>query len=375
MPWGVVSLMSLREEFVRLCEDGEVSFVALCRRYGISRKSGYKWLGRYRKQGVDGLADLSRRPRRSPRQLEVEREKAIVALRQSHPSWGARKIRRLLKNRDASGAPACSTITAVFHRRGLIDPNSPAAKPNWQRFEHEAPNSLWQMDFKGPLATLVGPAHALTILDDHSRFNLCLKALPNQQTDSVQQALCETFRLYGLPNTMLMDNGSPWGSDWAHPYTPLTVWLIRLNIWVSHSRPYHPQTMGKDERFHGTLNRDLLCGRQWQDIPDLQHAFHRFRQEYNFIRPHDALGLEVPASRYKVSLRSFPESLPPFEYDPGVSVRKVQQGGEISFQGKSFRVGKAFCGYRVGLTTTATDGVFDVLFCHQTIRQINLREC
>ena len=374
MPWGVVSLMSLREEFVRLCESRAVRVAGLCRRYGISRKTGYKWLARYHKQGVEGLADLSRRPQQSPRRLEAEREKAIVMLRQSHPSWGARKIRRLLKNRNVSAVPACSTITVVFHRNGLIDPNSPAAKPNWQRFEHEVPNSLWQMDFKGPIATLAGGAHALTILDDHSRFSLCLKALPNQQTDSVQQALRETFRLYGLPNTMLMDNGNPWGYGPTLTYTQLTVWLIRLKIWVSHSRPYHPQTMGKDERFHGTLNRDLLCGRQWQDIPDLQRAFHHFRHEYNFIRPHDALGLEVPAARYKVSLRSFPESLPPIEYDSGVQVRKVQQKGEISFKGKIVLVGRAFRGYPVGLKSTTTDGIFEVLFCHQTIGQINLRE-
>jgi hypothetical protein len=173
---------------------------------------------------------------------------------------------------------------------------------------------------------------------------------------------------------MIMDNGSPWGRDLAHPYTRLTVWLIRLQIRVSHSRPYHPQTMGKDERFHGTLNRELLQRRQWQGIPDLQAAFALFRQQYNFIRPHDALGLEVPASRYQVSLRSFPESLPPINYDPGVMVRKVQQKGEIYFKGKILKVGHAFSGYPVGLKATATDGVFDVLFCHQTIRQINLRE-
>jgi hypothetical protein len=132
--------------------------------------------------------------------------------------------------------------------------------------------------------------------------------------------------------------------------------------------------MGKDERFHGTLNRELLGKRQWQDLADLESAFERFRQRYNFIRPHDALGLEVPASRYQVSLRSFPESLPSIEYDPGVAVRKVQQKGEFSFKGKILKVGQAFSGYPVGLKTTATDGVFDVLFCHQTIRQINLRE-
>jgi transposase InsO family protein len=374
MPWGVVSLMSLRQEFVRLSENKAVSFTELCQRYGISRKTGYKWLGRYRKQGSAGLADHSRRPKKSPGELPKAKEQALVSLRSSYPSWGARKIRRLLKNQGEKTVPASSTITAVFHRHGLIDASSKAAKPNWQRFEREVPNSLWQMDFKGPLPTVRGPAQALTVLDDHSRFNLCLKALPDQKRESVKQALIETFRLYGLPNSMIMDNGSPWGRDLVHPYTRLTVWLIRLRISVSHSRPYHPQTLGKDERFHGTLNRELLLGHQWQDIPDLQAGFARFRHQYNFIRPHDALGLEVPASRYQVSLRSFPESLRPIEYDPGVMVRKVQQKGEISFKGKTVKLGHAFCGFPVGLKATATDAVFDVLFCHQTIRQINLKE-
>jgi len=374
MPWGVVSLMSLRQEFVRLSEKKAVSFTELCQRYGISRKTGYKWLDRYRQQGSEGLADHSRRPKKSPGQLAEAKEQALVSLRSTYPSWGARKIRRLLKNQGEKTLPASSTITAVFHRHGLIDASSKAAKPNWHRFEREVPNSLWQMDFKGPLATVGGSAQALTVLDDHSRFNLCLKALPDQTRESVQPTLTETFRLYGLPNSMIMDNGSPWGRDLAHPYTRLTVWLMRLRISVSHSRPYHPQTMGKDERFHGTLIRELLMGRQWQDILDLQAAFDPFRHQYNFIRPHDALGLEVPASRYQVSLRPFPESLPLIEYDSGVMVRKVQQKGEIHFKGKTLKVGHAFSGYPVGLKATTTDGVFDVLFCYQTIRQINLRE-
>lgn len=372
MPWGVVSLMSLRQEFVELLEKRVVSFSELCRRHRISRKTGYKWLGRYREHGIDGLADQSRRPKNSPAKLSKSTEQAVLELRQCHPRWGARKIRRLLKDRGQP-QPASSTITTLFHRHGLIEPSA-QAKPNWQRFEREVANSLWQMDFKGPLVTLAGPAHALTVLDDHSRFSLCLKALPDQKGESVKHALSETFRLYGLPNSMLMDNGAPWGGQPAHPYTTLTMWLLRLNVRVSHSRPYHPQTMGKDERFHGTLSRELLENRQWKDLSDLDGAFEQFRHKYNFIRPHQALNLEVPASRYQVSLRSYPETLPPIEYESGVSVRKVQQKGEISFHGKTLKVGKAFRGYPVALKATSSDGVFDVLFCRQTIGQIDLRK-
>ncbi|HEX7230908.1 MAG TPA: IS481 family transposase [Candidatus Binatia bacterium] len=372
MPWGVVSLMSLRQEFVGLWEKKAVSFTELCQRYQISRKTGYKWLGRYQSKGGQGLIDQSRRPKRSPARLSEAREQMVVQLRQRHPRWGARKIRRLLKN-QGQALPAASTITALFHRHGLIEPST-QAKPNWQRFERQAPNSLWQMDFKGPVATLAGSAHALTVLDDHSRFNLCLKALPNQKGESVKQALTKTFRLYGLPNSMIMDNGSPWGGEPDFPYTTLTMWLIRLNVGVSHSRPYHPQTMGKDERFHGTLNRELLDRRQWKDLWELDSAFERFREQYNFFRPHQALNLEVPASHYQMSLRCFPEILPPIEYDAGLIVRKVQGKGEISFRGKTVKIGRAFHGYPVGIKATSTDGLFEVLFCCQTISQIDLRE-
>jgi len=190
----------------------------------------------------------------------------------------------------------------------------------------------------------------------------------------VKQALTDTFRCYGLPDTILVDNAGPWGSDAEHAHTALTVWLMLLGVFVSHSRPYHPQTLGKDERFHGTLQQELLSVYQWRDLDHLQAACDRWRDEYNFERPHEALGLEVPASRYRPSLRCFPQTLPAIEYPDGVYVRKVQQTGELSFQGRSLRVGKAFAGYPIGLRPTGTDGVYDVLFCHHTIRQIDVRE-
>ena len=296
-----------------------------------------------------------------------------MALRRRYPRWGARKIRRRLHALDMAAVPACSTITSIFHRHGLIHPEESGGRRDWQRFEHPVPNSLWQMDFKRPVKSLAGPGFPLTVLDDHSRFNICLRALPTQQTADVQPALTVTFRRYGLPDRLLMDNGSSWGSDAEHPYTPLGVWLIRVGIRISHSRPYHPQTLGKEERFHRTLQGELLSRSQWQDLAHLQRAFDRWRHAYNFERPHEALDLAVPASRYQPSLRAFPERLPPIEYPSSIHVRKVQQGGEIFFQGRTWRVGKAFRGYPVGLQPTLVGGMFDVLFCHQRITQIDLR--
>ena len=373
MPWRAVSVTSLRLEFVTLAERGEVAFSELCRRFGITRRVGYKWLDRYRAEGPAGLSDRSRRPHSTDNQLPQDAEQAVVALREKRPSWGARKLRRRLQDMGFESVPACSTITAVLHRHGLIGPDGQGGRKDWKRFEHPAPNSLWQMDFKGPVQTLAADVYPLTAVDDHSRFCVCLRALPNQQGPGVKQALTDAFRLYGLPDAILVDNGGPWGCDEEHPYTPFTVWLMRLGILVTHSRPYHPQTLGKDERFHETLEKELLSRFQWRDVGHVQEGFDGWRPIYNFERPHDALGLAVPASRYRPSLRSFPEELAAIEYAAGVHVRRVQQTGEMSFRGRVFRVPKAFCGYPLGIRPTVTEGIFDVLFCRHTIKQIDVR--
>ena len=374
MPWSVHSVIEQRRELVELAGKGGVPFRALCRRFGISPRVGYKWLGRFRREGPSGLGDRSRRPHRTRAQVPAAQQQAIVALRRSDPAWGARKIRRRLQEGGWPQLAAASSITAVLHRHGLIGPEAPPGQRAWQRFEHAVPNALWQMDFKAPVKTLQGPAHPLTVLDDHSRFCVCLRALPNQQTASVKQALVDTLRCYGLPDALLVDNGGPWGDDAEHRHTALTVWLMHLGVAVSHSRPYHPQTLGKDERFHGTLQRELLARCQWCGLVHLQGACDPWRHRYNFERPHEALGLAVPASRYQPSLRPFPETLPPIEYPTGVAVRRVQPTGECSFQGRPLRVSKAFAGYRIGLRPTATDGVFEMLFRHHLIAQFDLRK-
>lgn len=373
MPWMQKDLMSLREEFVHLVETERLPLATLCQRFGISRKTGYKWLARYRDAGRAGLVDQSRRPRRRRLTVPAAVREALLADRRAHPCWGARKLRQRVVTQGLPPVPACSTITALLHREGLLGANQPLGPAARHRFEYPVPNQLWQMDFKGAGATLAGAAHPLTILDDHSRFNVWLRVLPNQQTATVQQALMESFRRYGLPDRILVENGSPWGSDAAHQDTPLTVWLWRVGVAVTHSRPYHPQTLGKDERFHGTLSREVLRDAQWRDPAHLQTALDRWRTVYNQERPHEALGLAVPASRYQPSLRSYPEVLPPIEYDTGTFVRKVQQKGEFSFQGRVYKVSKAFTGYPVGLRPLAEDGQYEVLFCQHRLTTIDVR--
>lgn len=296
MPWKKCSAVSQRVEFVRLAQAESANLAELCRRFGISRKTGYKWLRRFTVTGTAELADRSRRP-----------------------------------------------------------------------------NDLWQMDFKGHFAMERGRCHPLTVLDDHSRYCVGLQACDNERGRTVRERLTSMFRRYGLPRRMLMDNGSPWGSDADHPWTPLTVWLLRLDIGVSHDRPYHPQTQGKDERFHRTLKAELLRGRCFENLTACQDSFDSWRQTYNECRPHEALGMEPPVNRYSVSPRAFPEQLPTIEYGPGDTVRRVYDGGQITFRNREYRVGQAFRGYPVGLRPTERAGLLEVYFGTQRIAWIDER--
>ena len=374
MPWEEVSIMSKRREFVTLAQSEGTNIRDLCRRFGISPTTGYKWLGRFRGSGIAGLAELARRPHRSPMRTAPEMEDSVIQLRDAHPAWGGRKLRAWLLTREHQGVPSPSTVTAILHRHGRIDPAQSVEHTPWQRFEHEEPNQLWQMDFKGHFAVGEGRCHPLTVLDDHSRFALGLVACGNEMGQTVREQLTSIFRCYGLPERMVMDNGGPWGHDREHPYTPLTVWLLRLGIVVSHGRPYHPQTQGKDERFHRTLKAEVLQGSFFRDLDQCQRVFDRWRNVYNFERPHQALDLAVPSSRYRVSQRPFPEQLPPPEYGPGDLVRKVQAQGIIWVKGREYKVGKAFRGLRVALRPTGEDGVSDVFFLTHNIAQIDLRK-
>lgn len=376
MPWKEMSTMSLKKEFVSLATSNHVcSFSHLCTRFGISRKTGYKWIKRFLDYGEDGLMDQSRRPLNSPSKTSQQMEEAVLVIRDQHPAWGGRKIKRRLKNIGYQDVPTPSTITAILNRGHRITQEESGKHKSFLRFEREAPNDLWQMDFKGYLPSPEGRCHPFTLLDDYSRYALALKACENQTTETVRGCLTQAFRQYGLPCHMLMDNGSPWGSDREHVYTPLTMWLIRLGILVIHSRPYHPQTLGKDERFNRTLKAELLGESIAWRREECQRRFDQWRIVYNCQRPHEALNMEVPASHYQLSQRSFPEQLKEIRYAPEDIVRKVQQGGIISFNGGEYKTPKAFRGERVALRPRPQeDGVIDVFYCKQRIAHINLKK-
>jgi transposase InsO family protein len=373
MPWREVTRMSLREEFVKLAMQAGANRRELCRRFGIAPKTGYKWLQRYALQGSGGLEDRSRRPRRSPMRTAAEVEAHVLRIRRGVlGSWGGRKLaRRLVREGGPQLAP--STITGILRRHHLLNQTAPSPRP-FQRFERIAPNELWQMDFKGHFPFFNGArCHPLTVLDDHSRFSLVLKACADEREQTVRTALTEAFRRYGLPAAMLMDNGPPWGAAGAQPFTGFSLWLIRLGIRVSHGRPYHPQTQGKDERFHRTLKFELLRHFNFTSLEHCQHQFDAFRERYNLVRPHDALGLDTPVDRYRPSPIPFPESLPPIDYPAELEVRKVQAGGWFNFRGRLFRVSKALRGCPIALRQSELgDSLREVLFCHQTITTIDL---
>lgn len=366
--------MSLRREFVLLATQSGANVRELCRRFQISAKTAYKWIDRFRRDGVAALADQSRRPHRSPGRSAREVERAIVKLRHQHPDWGARKLIRRLQDLGHQGLPSPSTGQAILKRAGCISAQASAQHSAFLRFEHERPNALWQMDFKGHFAlSNTERCHPLTVLDDHSRFNLALRACGNEQGVLVQEQLSALFRCFGLPEAIGVDNGPPWGDSASNRHTALTVWLMRYGVRISHSRPYHPQTLGKDERFHRTLKAEVLARAQFSDLSHAQRGFDAWREVYNFERPHEALDGDTPASRYRPSPRSFPATPPPIEYAPDCHVRKVDESGKISFQGKVVRIGKAFYGYPIGLRSTSIDGVCEVYFCNQQITSIDLR--
>lgn len=374
MPWNEVSAMSLRLEFVALASAEGANVRDLCRRFRISPKTAYKWLARHRQGGPDALADRPRVPHSSPGKTAQEIEQTILDLRQLHPTWGGRKLRRRLLDTGHTAVPAASTITAILRRHDRLGVH--AGEPrDWVRFERAAPNELWQMDFKGHFALGDGSrCHPLTVLDDHSRFALGLAACGDERDETARVRLVALFRRYGLPERILCDNGPPWGAaGTGGGHAALSVWLLRLGVGVSHGRPYHPQTQGKDERFHRTLKAEVIQGSPLRDLAACESRFERWRHVYDHERPHEALGLAVPASRYRASLREYPEVLPELEYGPGDEVRKVCSDGTISFRGRPWKVGEAFRGERVGVRPNAEDGLWSVYFGTHWVASVDFR--
>jgi transposase InsO family protein len=362
--------MELKKEFVQFAQQPGANIRALCRRYGISPQTGYKWLSRYQQTGEAGLHERSRRPMHSPGQTNAALETRILGAADQWPVWGARKLKAWLE-RQGHLMPAVSTIHAILQRHGRHLPSKPAPAAVG-RFEHDAPNQLWQMDFKGHFQTDAGRCHPLTLLDDHSRYLLCLQSCADERRHTVQAHLIDVFTRYGLPERMTMDNGAPWG-DTTGTWTALELWLMRQGIRVSHSRPYHPQTQGKLERLHATLKCELLQGRRFTDLQHTARAFDRWRQCYNQERPHEALAGQSPIARYRHSTRSYTPNPAPPVYDTALCVRKVDSSGRLSFQNQTLKIGKAFISESLGIRQDLRDGLYSLWWYSTKVGQIDLK--
>ena len=363
MPWRTMDIREQRVSFVVAACRGERSMSSLCAEFGISRPTGYLWLERYRAKGLSGIAERSRRPHHSPDRTAEKWEEQVIALRRRYPDWGARKLRVLL-GRQQIQLPA-TTIHRILLRHDLVraaDRHRPATK----RFERSRPNELWQMDFKGP-KNWPQPIGPLSVIDDHSRYVIALAATGRLDGSLVQYHLQRAFEQCGLPEAMLMDHGTPWW-NWQSfsGRTHLSVWLMRQGIRLYWSGIQHPQTQGKVERFHGSLQR-ALDQRTMKGEP--QPWLDAYRQEHNHVRPHEALGMKTPAQLWQPSPRLYKPCPPSWEYPPGAWTLKVDCQGTIDIKDRRWRIGKTLAGERVWIQPI--EQRYLVFYCNTLVRELN----
>lgn len=369
MPWKETDAMSERIHFVVDALSGDETISDVCRRYGISRKTGYKWLGRYREVGrLATLQEQSRRPDHSPRKTAAEIEDRIVELRHQY-GWGPRKLHRLLRREGI--CIARSTIARILKRRGLIIPDD-RSQPAVTRFERASPNALVQMDFKSPYELTRGSiCLPLSLLDDHSRYALALAPLPSTETDGVLQVLEGVMERYGVPESILVDHGTPWWSSTnGHGLTRLGVFLIRQQVKLVYSGVGHPQTQGKVERFHKTLQAWLCHHGKPTTLAGLTRALDVFRHEYNEVRPHEALAMDTPSHRYHPSPRQYQPNPEPWEYPTGAEVKRLTDNGCFSEEGRYAFVCHALAHRRVRIERFEQRLL--VSYRHMLIREIDL---
>lgn len=373
MPWEERTVEKSRSEFIEEVEQEEATVTAICQEYGISRKTGYKWLNRYR--NGEGLSDRSREPFHTPNKTPKKTEQLILELREARPAWGARKLRHVLEKRGHTGLPAASTICDILKRNGYVSQEESLKHQPYKRFEMNRPNEMWQTDFKGDFGMANKErCHALTVLDDHARYALCVDAKSNQRLEGVQESFKKLFLEYGLPENVLCDNGNPWGASQSTGYTKFEIWLMDLGILTIHGRIRHPQTQGKDERFHRTMDDELLKRITVHDITDAQRYFDEFRRSYNTDRPHQALGYDTPDQHYKPSPRKMPGRIEGWEYGYGCEVRRIKGTGYLTYRGQGYFLSEAFSGKEVALTESAHSSCFDILYRSFRIGQINIEE-
>jgi putative transposase len=365
MPWRETHPMDQRQQFVREALRRHEDMTVLCTRYGISRKTGYKWLARYDDSGRPGLEELSRRPHRSPAATEAAVLAAVLLVRERHPTWGGKKLEAALARRWPE-LPRCapSTIQALLKRHGYV--TSPRrrralAHPGRPMSPMTEPNAVWTADFKGQFPTRDGRlCYPLTIADGASRYLLACRALRSVKTSETQPFFERAFREFGLPERIRTDNGVPFATIALGRLSPLSVWWLRLGIRPELIQPGHPEQNGRHERMHRTLKAETQrppAGNRGAQ----QRAFDRFRRTFNEERPHEALGQRPPATLYNASPRPFPDRLPPLEYPAHWQVRRVSRNGGIRWHNHWVNVSHVLAEEYIAFEETG-DGLWAVHF-------------
>lgn len=309
MPWRTGTMHDARARFVLEVEQSNFSFSSLCRRHGISRKTGYKWWGRYRKEGLDGLAPRSHRARTCPHATPEWMEEEAVRLRRRF-KWGSKKIRALLLE-DHGWSPARSTLDLIFRRHGLVEPSRSRRRrehPGKAPFNADRPNAVWTADFKGEFRTGDGKlCYPLTIQDAYSRYLLEIRALPTPSIKLTRPWFARLFRKHGIPDRIRTDNGPPFASTALGRLSQLSVWWVQLGIHPETIQPGHPSQNGRHERMHRTL-KEKAARPPSANLKAQQARFRRFRKRFNHVRPHESLGQQTPASWWTPPERRCPRS-------------------------------------------------------------------
>ena len=372
MPWEARTVKMSREAFVKEVKRGDKSKSQLCREYGISRVTGDKWLNRY--ENGENLDDRSKAPFYVANKTPPEKEMKVLDVRQAHPAWGPRKIRQFLINKGEE-PPSKSAIGNILNRNGCISEMASKASTPYKRFEKAVPNEMWQVDFKGHFAMKDGNrCYPLTVLDDHSRFSLCVDAKENEQRQGVIQSFERLFSENGLPDSLLSDNGNPWGNSQTTGYTKFEVWLMEYGVLPIHGRIMHPQTQGKEERFHRTMDVELLKLVEIENMVHAQDCFDSFRNCYNNERPHEALNMGIPAEFYHTSQRKKPDKIIEWEYPNEYVLRKIKPTGYLTFGSQGYFLSEAFGEKTVAVRESSLENCINVYFRGFRIARINVKE-
>ncbi len=377
MPWMETCRMTERMEFLMTLDRGLYSMAELCERFGVSRKTGYKWLSRWADEGIEGVRDRSRRPHSSPTRTAPELEELVVEMRKAHTDWGPRKLLRVLARRYPDlTLPARSTVAAILKRRGLIEPRRRRRRSvhPGRPFSHvTAPNQLWTGDFKGQFRTRDGVyCYPLTIADQHSRFLLACDALTSTRNVGVRPVFERLFREHGLPDAIRTDNGVPFASTAIHGLSTLAVWWIQLAIRHQRIEPGQPQQNACHERMHRTLKRKTTLPPA-ANVRAQQRVFDEFREEFNHVRPHEALDDETPASVWRPSTRSYPNRIPEPEYPGHFIPRLVSNAGHFRLKSRQIFISNALKKQVVGLEEV-DDGVWSIYYYDVLLARLDERD-